>query len=339
MPMKNRSNRSRNPNRSRDPKLSLGWGFAVYPNTDSTDPDRGKNEGPKFLAYIARQRAHPDGRLNLPKPSCTGSLVGPGIPEKMVGNADEILDFLDAYNVPQGVILASFKYDRAQHMIRLQIGSNSFIVSKTTRPAPGTVWIRKFIQAYGPKLGVPKREMSISMRKPQPYKRRKHRKRSGKKPKDQVVAEAQDQIDAREAAKEQPAEVPAPEAAVEQPSEEAVVPESEPAEAEPMSLKDKAAGLLRGKTSKQDIDAAVGEVVEAAKEASSTKANTKMSVAKLELSQGIVKALAEAEVTTAGRALKLLKTGDDAALAIEGFGPEGLKKLKAALKKHGFELP
>ena len=60
----------------------------------------------------------------------------------------------------------------------------------------------------------------------------------------------------------------------------------------------------------------------------------------MELGNRNVKALAEAGITTAGDFLALLKEGgDEAALAIKGFGAKGLVDLKRALRGRGYELP
>lgn len=73
-----------------------------------------------------------------------------------------------------------------------------------------------------------------------------------------------------------------------------------------------------------------------------TEAQISLSLAvhDLELGSRSEKALAEAGLATAGDVLKLLSEGgDDALLAIKGFGAKGLVDLKKALRARGFELP
>lgn len=50
-------------------------------------------------------------------------------------------------------------------------------------------------------------------------------------------------------------------------------------------------------------------------------------------------ALAAAGITTVGQVMERLKTGDDAVLAVEGFGRKSLIDLKKRLRQLGYALP
>lgn len=149
--------------RQKDPKLSIGGGFAVFPNPNpNTEPM-------PFLAYISRKRATLDGNVKMNTPSGTGTLIGPGVPG-FVGTADEILAFMKELAVPRDELLASFRYDRKGHLVLLQVGAESYIVAKTTLPAPGYKWVQNLLTQIGRTIGVPKNEMAgmFSKRRPGP---------------------------------------------------------------------------------------------------------------------------------------------------------------------------
>lgn len=280
--------------RGKDPKLSVGRGFAVYPNVGT--------EGPMFLAYIARQRAHADGRMNLRPPSGTGSLVGPGM-EKFVGTADEILDFLDKLKVPSGAIGANLKFDEKRHMLLLQVGSRSYIVCNTTRRAPAK-WIQELVTNVGPKLGVPRNDLSnVGNKKRKPHRGHKPRRRHRRQPTEQEAADT-----APEVASEQPAQA-APAASTE---------EHEAQEPEKSSPLDSVKRLLGAADGQPD---------------------PKMSISELGLGTRIENALANAKVNTVGKLLAKLVKSDEDVLAIDGIGKQGLKNIKSKLNKKGFELP
>jgi large subunit ribosomal protein L31 len=59
----------------------------------------------------------------------------------------------------------------------------------------------------------------------------------------------------------------------------------------------------------------------------------------LELSTRVVKTLSEVGIVNAGEAINKLAEGDDALLAIQGFGRKALADLKKALRMRGYELP
>jgi large subunit ribosomal protein L31 len=65
---------------------------------------------------------------------------------------------------------------------------------------------------------------------------------------------------------------------------------------------------------------------------------TSLPITELELGSRYEKALAEAGLTTVGQVAELLKQGDDALLAIKGFGLKALIDLKRRLRARGFEI-
>jgi large subunit ribosomal protein L31 len=58
-----------------------------------------------------------------------------------------------------------------------------------------------------------------------------------------------------------------------------------------------------------------------------------------ELGKRVVDTLAKAGIKTAGEALDKLAEGDDALLAVDGFGRKSLADLKKALRRQGYEIP
>jgi large subunit ribosomal protein L31 len=62
-------------------------------------------------------------------------------------------------------------------------------------------------------------------------------------------------------------------------------------------------------------------------------------IVELELGTRADKALGEAGIENVGQFLELLAKGDDAVLAVDGFGRKGLADAKKALRRLGYELP
>jgi large subunit ribosomal protein L31 len=69
------------------------------------------------------------------------------------------------------------------------------------------------------------------------------------------------------------------------------------------------------------------------------KTSPETPIAELELGKRTQNALAAADITLAGQAIELLAEGDEALLAIDGFGRKSLADLKRRLKSRGFKLP
>lgn len=74
-----------------------------------------------------------------------------------------------------------------------------------------------------------------------------------------------------------------------------------------------------------------------------TKASSRVSperpIAEFELGKRAEEALKKAGIENAGQFIAKLAEGDEAVLAIEGFGRKGLADLKKAMRRHGYELP
>jgi large subunit ribosomal protein L31 len=62
-------------------------------------------------------------------------------------------------------------------------------------------------------------------------------------------------------------------------------------------------------------------------------------IAELELSKRVVDTLKKADITEVGQFLAKLAEGEDAVLAIDGFGRKSLADTKKALRRLGYELP
>ena len=62
-------------------------------------------------------------------------------------------------------------------------------------------------------------------------------------------------------------------------------------------------------------------------------------VTEFELGTRPTDALAKAGITTAGQILDKLALGDDALLAVDGFGRKSLADLKKRLRQFGYTLP
>jgi large subunit ribosomal protein L31 len=64
-----------------------------------------------------------------------------------------------------------------------------------------------------------------------------------------------------------------------------------------------------------------------------------VSITDLNLGARVEAALAKAEITTVGQIMDKLQQGDDALLAVEGFGRKSLADTKQRLRARGFDLP
>jgi len=62
-------------------------------------------------------------------------------------------------------------------------------------------------------------------------------------------------------------------------------------------------------------------------------------IAELDISKRAVDALAKSKVTNVGQFLKQLSKGDEAVLAIDGFGRKSLADIKKSLRRLGYPLP
>jgi large subunit ribosomal protein L31 len=82
------------------------------------------------------------------------------------------------------------------------------------------------------------------------------------------------------------------------------------------------------------------DILAAADAQAEAKTSPDLPVAELEIGTRYANVLAEAKVTTAGDILDLLnKGGDEALLAIKGFGHKGLIDVKRRMRARGYELP
>jgi large subunit ribosomal protein L31 len=82
------------------------------------------------------------------------------------------------------------------------------------------------------------------------------------------------------------------------------------------------------------------DIIAAADAQAEAKTSPDLPVAELEIGTRYVNVLAEAKVTTAGDILDLLNEGgDEALLAIKGFGHKGLIDVKRRMRARGYELP
>jgi large subunit ribosomal protein L31 len=62
-------------------------------------------------------------------------------------------------------------------------------------------------------------------------------------------------------------------------------------------------------------------------------------VAELDLNKRAVEILANANLHNVGEVLRVLETGEQGLLALEGFGRKSLSDLKKSLRKFGYEIP
>ena len=79
--------------------------------------------------------------------------------------------------------------------------------------------------------------------------------------------------------------------------------------------------------------------VEDQKSRAEAKVSPRRAISDLELSTRAVDALSKGGISTVGDFLKKLKEGEDAVLAIDGFGRKSLIDLKKKLRSLGYELP
>lgn len=81
------------------------------------------------------------------------------------------------------------------------------------------------------------------------------------------------------------------------------------------------------------------EYVEEKKAREESRVSPARPIAELELGTRVTSALAKASITTVGQALDKLAEGDEAILAIEGFGRKGLIDLKKKLRALDYIIP
>ena len=81
------------------------------------------------------------------------------------------------------------------------------------------------------------------------------------------------------------------------------------------------------------------QYVEELKDREASRTSLDLPIAELELGKRTEGVLANAGIETAGHALEQLGQGDEALLAIEGFGRKRLADLKRGLKRRGYRLP
>ena len=70
-----------------------------------------------------------------------------------------------------------------------------------------------------------------------------------------------------------------------------------------------------------------------------SKVSPERTIAELEMSNRLVDALAKAGIENVGQFLAKLAEGEDAVLAIDGFGQKSLVDMKKKLRSLGYELP
>lgn len=81
------------------------------------------------------------------------------------------------------------------------------------------------------------------------------------------------------------------------------------------------------------------EYVEVQKAKETEKVSPKRPIAELELGTRPTKALAEAGITEVGQLLAKMAEGEEAALAVEGFGRKSLIDAKKKLRALGYDVP
>jgi large subunit ribosomal protein L31 len=81
------------------------------------------------------------------------------------------------------------------------------------------------------------------------------------------------------------------------------------------------------------------EYLEVARERQEARTSPEISITELELGKRAETALANQGIVKVGQALERLAQGDEALLAIDGFGRKSLADLKRRLKARGFQLP
>ena len=81
------------------------------------------------------------------------------------------------------------------------------------------------------------------------------------------------------------------------------------------------------------------EYIETKKEREESKTSLDRPVAELELGNRATDSLLKAELTNVGQIFELLQKGDEALLAVDGFGRKSLIDLKKRLRSLGYEVP
>lgn len=81
------------------------------------------------------------------------------------------------------------------------------------------------------------------------------------------------------------------------------------------------------------------EYMDTVKEREEAKTSLDRPVAELELGTRATDSLIKAELTTVGQIFELLEKGDEAILAIDGFGRKSLIDLKKRLRALGYQVP
>jgi large subunit ribosomal protein L31 len=81
------------------------------------------------------------------------------------------------------------------------------------------------------------------------------------------------------------------------------------------------------------------DIVETKKALDDAKVSPERPIAELELGKRPTEALAAAAITNVGQFMTKLGEGEEAVLAIEGFGRKSLIDLKKKLRQMGYELP
>jgi large subunit ribosomal protein L31 len=81
------------------------------------------------------------------------------------------------------------------------------------------------------------------------------------------------------------------------------------------------------------------EYIETKKEREESKTSLDRPVAELELGNRATDALLKAELNNVGQIFDLLQKGDEALLAVDGFGRKSLIDLKKRLRSLGYEVP
>jgi len=81
------------------------------------------------------------------------------------------------------------------------------------------------------------------------------------------------------------------------------------------------------------------EYVDDKKAREASRVSPERAIAELELGARVTGALEKAGITNVGQALDKMAEGEDAILAVEGFGRKGLIDLKKKLRSLGYQLP
>lgn len=81
------------------------------------------------------------------------------------------------------------------------------------------------------------------------------------------------------------------------------------------------------------------EYIETKKDREDSKTSLDRPVTELELGNRITDTLVKAELTNVGQIFELLQNGDDALLAVDGFGRKSLIDLKKRLRALGYKVP